>query len=216
MSDDPSASAPTPSEPTQTTEPTSEPSLLEGDPPPSDSASLLGGEPAAPPAPDAPAFGDALEMEAFKELLPEGTELDEELAGPFLEALNKSNSRAELASNMLAFQESVATKVSEQMAEQWGSLQREWKAETQAHPTLGGENYAKSLATARGLIETYAENPAALKQMLTLSGAGNSVHMVQLLNKLAELIPSEAEPVKGDVAPTDKNRATILFGGSQT
>jgi len=216
MSDDPSASEPTPSEPTQTTAPTSEPSLLEGDPPPSDAASLLGGEPPAPPSEAAPAFGDALEMEAFKELLPEGVELDEALATPFLEALNKSNSRAELATNMLAFQDSMAAQISEQMAEQWGSLQREWKAETQAHPTLGGENYAKSLATARNLIETHSENPAALKQMLTLSGAGNSVHLVQLLNALAEHIPGEAEPVKGDVAPTDKTRAQILFSGNKS
>lgn len=195
---EPPSTEPT-STPTSTTPPAEpkEPSLISGEP-----------EPKAEPEP-------ALDAEKLTALLPEGYQLDEALAPKFLETLNGFESREDLATKMLAFHKEMLDAADTAANSAWEATQDAWKNEMKADPEFGGEKLAASLATARTLIETHAKDPTeakAVKEFLDLTGAGNNLHMVRLLNRLAKAIPGEAKPVEGTPAPTDKSRAEKLFG----
>lgn len=207
-------------------EPTAEPSLLEessatpeADPaaePPAeveDEGSLLGGEPTTDPAEgdEVPEFGlDEVTGEALN--LPEGWEADPEALAPFLEDINTAGSRQEVAERMLARFAQVQERAQTELASEWSGFQKRMRDEVKAHPEYGGDNMEASLATARELIESYSENAAELKALLSMTGAGNSVHMVAFLNKLAAQLPREGKPVNGTPATTSPSRAERLFG----
>ena len=205
-------------EQTPQTEPQAEatPTQIETGPEPGTEQALLDDRPAESETPAQSPLGEPLTAESLTALLPEGAELDEGLAEPFLEAINGAESREDLAKNLLEFQSQMAQTLGDNLVRDWHALQEEWKTETRNHPEIGGANYKQSLATALSLIDTYAEDAAAFKQMLSLSGAGNSVHMVQFLNKLDSLIPKEPVPANGDPAPTEQSRAEKLFGSTAT
>lgn len=209
MSNEPDDPKPTNSDPTQT--PTPEPTPTD---PPAD-PSLIGGE----PKPAEPAFGlEPVEADAFKSLLPEGFEPDEALSTRFLEALNTADSREALAKSMIEIQSDMLKQADEAAAQAWSDTQDAWKDEVRADKEFGGDNLDRSLATARTLIETYAKDQAeatALKDFFALTGVGNSIHMVRLLNRLAAAVPGEAKPVEGTPSPTEKSRADKLFGATQ-
>jgi hypothetical protein len=169
-----------------------------------------------PPKPEEPAFGaDPLDAEKFKSLLPEGFAADEELSAKFLEAVNSAPSREAFAQQMISLQTEMLTKAETAATEAWEATQTAWKNEVTSDPEFGGDKLQTSLATARTLIETHAKDQAeakAIKEFFALTGAGNSIHMVRLLNRLAARIPGEAKPVEGTPAPTDLSRAERLFG----
>lgn len=179
------------------------------------SESLIGGKQEA----EAPAFGlEPVEADAFKSLLPEGFEPDEALSTRFLEALNTADSREALAKSMIEIQSDMLKQADEAAAQAWSDTQDAWKDEVRADKEFGGDNLDRSLATARTLIETYAKDQAeatALKDFFALTGVGNSIHMVRLLNRLAAAVPGEAKPVEGTPSPTEKSRADKLFGATQ-
>lgn len=216
MSTEPEPQTPPASPETNPTTPT-EPAA------PAQPTSLLGGEdPVTPatPEPAEPSFGlDPLDEEKLKAALPRGFELDTELAPKFLDAINTATSREEFAQKVLGLQAELLARADEAATAAWESTQTAWKTEVQNDPEFGGPKLAASLATARTLIETHAKDPAeaaAIKDFMNLTGAGNSLHMVRLLNRLAARIPGEAKPVEGTPAPTDKSRADKLFGTNAT
>lgn len=192
----------TPTEPT-TPEPPKEPSLLSDPTPP---------EPKVEPEPE-----PALDAEKLSALLPEGYKIDDALAPKFLETLNGFESREDLAKKMLTFHKEMLDAADAAANSAWDATQDAWKNEVRADPEFGGTNLDASLATARTLIETYAKDQAeaaAIKDFFTLTGAGNSIHMVRLLNRLAKAIPGEAKPVEGTPQPVNKARAEKLFGST--
>ena len=205
MSNEPADPKPNepPTEPTATTEPAAEPAQ---------SPSLIEGQPS--PAPEPHAFDAQLAPEAFKALLPEGYEPDEALSTRFLEALNGAESREALAKSMVEIQSDMLKQADDAAMQAWTDTQNAWQAEVKADKEFGGDKMDSALATARTLIETHAKDQAeatAIKEFFTLTGVGNSIHMVRLLNRLAAAIPGEAKPVEGTPSPTEKSRADKLF-----
>lgn len=183
---------PTQTEPTQTTNP---------DP-----------EPANPTQPEPPVFDIAeASLDVLKAKLPEGVELDEALASEFLTLLNGAKSRTELAEGLMDMQLKVAAQAEEAMTKAWNDTQETWKKEMEEDPKVGGTQLSANLAKAQEVINTYAENPDAVKELLTLTGAGNSVHMLKLLMAIASAIPGESAPVEGNPTTEVKPREQRLF-----
>lgn len=196
-----------PSTPTPPTTPTTP------DPAPAPAPSLISGE----PTPPAPAFGlDPLDAEKLTALLPEGFQLDETLSGKFLEALNSADSRESFAKSMVTLQAEMLQQSEEAANAAWQATQDRWKQEVQTDPEFGGEKLEKVLANTRTVIETHLspEEAKGLKDFLDLTGAGNSIHFVRLINRLASKIPGEATPVEGTPAATEKSRADRLFSST--
>ena len=209
---DPAAEAPKAEEPKA--EPKAEP---KGEEKPK---SLLDGD-------DGPKF-DAKEIaaEGLKAFLPEGAELDPVYGPKLVETINGATSREELAKGLIDLHTEMTTKAAEAQAEAWQSTITEWQEAVKADPVYGGANMEGSLANARQLVEQYggdvdkttgkvnAQQVTELKEALALTGIGNHVALVRLLNNLKAAIPGEAKPVEGKPAPTQKNRADSLFGGA--
>lgn len=183
---------PTQTEPTQTTNPNP--------------------EPANPTPPEPPVFDIAeASLDVLKAKLPEGTELNEALASEFLTLLNGAKSRTELAEGLMDMQLKVAAQAEEAMTKAWNDTQETWKKEMEEDPKVGGTQLSANLAKAQEVINTYAENPNAVKELLTLTGAGNSVHMLKLLMAIASAIPGESAPVEGNPTTEVKPREQRLF-----
>jgi len=206
---DPSSLLDTPpaGDPAPTDTPPGTPADPEGDPP-TEPSSLLDddGEP-TPFGADPVTAEQATAME-----LPDGVELNAEQLQPFLDLVNNANSRADIVQgslNMIAEQQNVAETA---ISEEWSATQNAWRDEVKADPTHGGEHFEKSLATARTVIETHAEDAKSLKELFTLTGMGNNIHMVRFLNAIAAATPGEAPPVSGNPAPVPASRAEKLFG----
>lgn len=169
-------------------------------------------EPTNPTQPEPPVFDIAeASLDVLKAKLPEGVELDEALASEFLTLLNGAKSRTELAEGLMDMQLKVAAQAEEAMTKAWNDTQTAWKKEMEEDPKVGGTQLSANLAKAQEVINTYAENPGAVKELLTLTGAGNSVHMLKLLMAIASAIPGESAPVEGNPTTEVKPREQRLF-----
>lgn len=194
------------SETTETTEQTTETKTETPAPP----DSLLGDNKTA----EQPSgFGiEEVSLETLDGKLPEGFELVEEDMSKFLDVVNSGTSRADIvekAVSLLAEREQAAI---DAQVSAWNEKMAEWQQEAQEHPEFGRGNFEKNLATARTLVETYAPDPAGLKDLLKVTGIGNSVAMIGFLTKLAEAIPGEGKPVDGTATPAPTSLADKLFG----
>lgn len=172
-----------------------------------------------PAAPEAPQF-DLTPVEALTDLVPEGFELDDEGSKEFLEIINGNNSRADLAKSLLSMYAKSMESLQTQQADLFKQTREAWRAEIAADPDYGGENQSKALARARETIETYGgttEQVESFKKFLALTGAGDTIHMVRLINRLRDAVPGEASPVDGSAGqPTPQGRATRLFPSMQS
>lgn len=165
--------------------------------------------------PEAPAFDIAeINVDSLKALLPEGAELDETLGTEFLGILNSSASRSEMAKGLLGLQAKIQEQSMTAVQTAWNNTNEGWITEMKADAEIGGEKLEANLAKARTVIETYADDPKALKELFALTGIGNNVHMAKLLIKLADAIPGESKPVDGAPTKTNKSRADRLFSTS--
>lgn len=200
------------SSPPPVTEPT--PTPTPNEPAPTEPTSLIT-EPVVPAAPEPPAFDvTELTFDTFKTMLPQDAQVNEPLAQDFLKLLNESKSRNDMAKGMIELQTKVFTQAQEQMATAWNTTQDGWKAEIQNDPQVGGDKLAANLAEAQGVINTYAADAAALKQLFGLTGVGNNIHMLRFLMNVAKAIPGEGKPVQGTAEPEAKTRADRLFTNS--
>jgi len=77
--------------------------------------------------------------------------------------------------------------------------------------TVGGAKLDANLAKAQEVINTYADDPAAMKEFLALTGAGNSIHMLKFLLKVSDALPREGAPVQGNPTTEVKPREQRLF-----
>lgn len=208
----------TPTEPSPTTTPTTAESTPEPKPEPTPEptppASLLGD-----PTPESTFGSDAVTAEAVQELIPEGFEPDAEALTGFIEMINGAESRSAIIGGSLELLAAQQVSAEEAMVTEWNSTQDAWRAEVTADKTLGGENEAASLAKALTVVTTYGGTPeqvSAVKEMFKLTGAGNHLAMVRLLNNIADAVPGEAVPVQGDLTSVAKSRADKLFGANAT
>ena len=155
-------------------------------------------------------------MDNLQTIVGKDNEIDPTFGPKFLELLNGATSKAGLAEGLLKLQNEMLEGAATEQAAAWDAYIKEMTDAVKADPKLGGVNEAQSLATARTVVERFGGTPeeiTALKQLLNVSGTGNSIHMVRLLNNISAAIPGEATPVGGSPTPTTKSRADKLFGG---
>lgn len=206
---------PPPNEPPTTPPTPNEPQNAAPQNPPADPATQTPADPATPaePAtPEPPAFDVAeVTLDAIKARLPQGAELDETLAADFLTKLNGAKSRGELAEQLVDMQIKMVSDAQEAFAQAWEDTQNGWKAEMQNDATVGGAKLDANLAKAQEVINTYADDPSAMKEFLALTGAGNSIHMLKFLLKVSDALPREGAPVQGNPITEVKPREQRLF-----
>lgn len=115
--------------------------------------------------------------------LPEGFELQEEMANEFLEILNGDSSPQDRANALIALHTKNLAEAQEADSKAWEKMQTEWRDEVKADSDVGGDKLQPALANIGKLLDEFGS--PELKGVFDMTGAGNNVHMIKFLNKIA-------------------------------
>lgn len=184
------------------------PSLIEAagqtvaEPAPVDPAAPI--DPAKPAAEPEPAF--VFKDEDFK--APEGFEVDPAAKSEFIALANEHKISPAAAEALVGLQAKLAKSGADTSTKAWQDMQTTWRGEVQAHPELGGDKLEGVLTNVAKLVDKYGS--ADFRQVMTLTGAGNNVHVIQFLNSVAKQLV-EAAPVTGAPVSSPQTLADSLY-----
>lgn len=198
------SSSETPADPPATTteqeqQPTAEATTEEGD------TSLLG-----EPKKEAEAEATAPEPLTVEDLsFEEGFEVNEELRDEFLTAINDQElSPKDRAQRLVDLQQKATKMASEASSQAWADTQKSWRDEVKADTEIGGDKLQPALDRVGRLVTEYGSDE--LLNVFALTGAGNNVHVIKFLNKMAAQL-TEGGPVSGGPATAPADAASKLF-----
>ena len=184
--------------------------------------------PKAPDAkpPETPAEeAKPLDPKDYKVELPEGLTQDDELLTSFLEGAAKGGMDNDSVNAVVA---SLAPKIAERLAapqKAWTELNTGWQDEIKAQPDIGGAKLEGTVSTIQKAIDlvsvgytdhtgkqvSAAEQALAVRQALTMTGAGNNPVLIRLFFDLAKThVEGGVVPGNGPAAPP-KTGATALY-----
>jgi len=152
-------------------------------------------------------------MEALK--FPENVEVDQEMATGLLGVLNDQNlPPAERAQALVDLHLKAVDAASEKASQFYRELQDEWVG--QAVKEFGGEEKLKPiLGDVAKLIDEFGGTPeqrTELRDLFSLTGAGNSPRMVGFLYNIAQKLAVEGKPATGgSPANAGRSAAEILY-----
>lgn len=191
-------SSPTP-EPTPT--PTTETPAVTPAAPAEAAPSLI-----AKPAEATPEFVP-LTAESIK--LAEGFTLADDVRDNFLGIMNdRTLSPAEQAQKLVDLSANMSKASAEAQEKAWADTQTEWQNAVRSDPEIGGDKLEPALGRIAQLAQKYGSSE--LMEVFALTGAGNNVHMVKFLDKIARDL-SEGQPVSGAPATAKPSLASRLF-----
>lgn len=148
-------------------------------------------EPPKPAEPAAPAEPIALTAEAIK--LPDGIEADKPTLEKFVGVMNDPKlTPTARAQALVDLQVEAAKAASEKASQLWAEKQTQWQDEVKADAEVGGAKLDATLAGISTLLNTYGT--PEVRQAFDETGAGNNVHIVKFLSKVAGLV-GEGKPV---------------------
>jgi hypothetical protein len=137
--------------------------------------------------------------------LPEGTTLDEQSATEFKGLAKELDLTQEQAQKLLDFGGAKIRAMTDAPYNLWVETQKNWQAEVQADPVIGGTKFEQSIKTANEVFIPSRSNPfvsspaeaAALRTALSFTGAGNNPDVVKLFVKMGKML-SEPGPMTGN------------------
>lgn len=148
-------------------------------------------------------------VEALKELVPEGAQVDEGLAKEFIEVLNGEGTPAERAKALMELHTRALTAAEQAQTQAWADVNAKWLEEIKTDPVIGGQHLEETRSQVAKVMDKYGS--PELKEMLALTGAGNSKAMVEFVLKVAADVV-EGKPVSGNAAPAaGGDTASLLF-----
>jgi hypothetical protein len=118
--------------------------------------------------------------------LPDGVAIDEGLATPFVELVNKHNIPREAVDEIVALQLKSMQSNSEAGSRAWEDMQKQWTDEINADPELGGQAWSKHEPAIGQMLDKYGS--PEVRAALDLTGAGNNPHVVRMFAKLAAAV----------------------------
>jgi hypothetical protein len=191
---------------TQTEVPAETPSLIEA-------AAVAPAEPTSPETPPAetapkpePTPEFVFKEEDFK--APEGFIVDPAAKAAFIELANEFKISPEAAERLVGLQAKLAKDGAEAQTKAWTDMQMEWRGAVETDPNIGGDKLPGVLSNVAKLVDKYGSDD--FKQVMTLTGAGNNIHVVNFLHNIAkELV--EASPVVGAPVSSPATLADSLF-----
>ena len=131
--------------------------------------------------------------------LPEGFTVDQPVMDKFLGILNDQKmSLADRANGLANLQAEVLKSQSEKAMADWEAMNATWQDEVKADPEIGGAKLDGTLSAISTLINTHGS--PELRQIMDATGAGNNVHVVRFMAKIATLL-GEGRPATGTPSP---------------
>lgn len=128
----------------------------------------------------------------------------------FISLLNDDKmTKAELGQKLIDLQQDFLQKQSDDLTAEWTRQQEEWQEQVRADPEVGGEKMEPALAEIAKLVNEYGTPEVA--DILTNTGAGNNVHIVKMMHKIAKALNEGNGHANGTPAPETKTAAQKLF-----
>lgn len=156
--------------------------------------------------PAAPAV-EPLKAEDIK--LPEGFALDDPTRDSLLSALNDDKlTPQERGQKLVDLGAQLVQKVHEDNYKLWTDQQTAWQDEVRTDPEIGGDKLAPTLGEISKLVDKYGT--PEVRQIMDSTGAGNNIHIVRMLSKIAKDL-SEGSPVSGGPAQAKESLADRLY-----
>lgn len=141
---------------------------------------------------------------------PEGAVVLDSVRDEFLDVINNAEmSPAERANALVSLSNKVLEGASEANSTAWTQQQESWQNEVRNDPEIGGAKFQGTMEAVGRLVEEYGSQE--LREVLDLTGAGNSVHLVRFLNKLAGQLTESSTPIPGVAPATAETAANRLF-----
>lgn len=148
-----------------------------------------------------------LTAEAIK--LPEGLEVSDAMMEKFLGVMNdQTMDPVTRAQALVDLQAEAAKEASEKNAELWRDTQEQWVNEVRNDKDIGGEKFQSTIDRVSKLVDQYGSEE--LRDVFALTGAGNNVHVIKFLNKIAAVL-TEGGPVAGSPGSQARTAAEILY-----
>jgi hypothetical protein len=99
------------------------------------------------------------------------------------------------------------------------TLAREWLAEAQADPEIGGERFTDTVTKATAGVEWMFPNPEvrqAMKDWFTRTALGNHKEFIRAMSRLGAALQEDRPLTRagGDGQPDLKSTADVLFGAT--
>ena len=156
--------------------------------------------------------GDTAAPDDYEFTIPEGYELDAELADISKPAFKEAGLTQDQAQNLVEkLGPQILTKLGEKQAAQWKAVQSAWAKEFKADPEYGGKNLDASLGNvARARDYLGPEFTASIK----LLGGNNNPAVLKALAKVGKALGEDA-PGFGKPAAVAKSAAERLYPNDQ-
>ena len=152
---------------------------------------------------------EAVTLTADNVKLPEGFEAHSETLTSFLDIMNDNKLEpGARAQALVDLQAKVLTQASEANSAAWDTLQTQWQDEVKADPDVGGAKLQQSLASVGKLVDQFGS--PELRQVFDTTGAGNNVHVVKFLSKIASQL-TEGGPSLGMPSGQAADAASRMF-----
>lgn len=111
---------------------------------------------------------------------------------------DKLDSKARVQ-KLVDLQTEVATAASERASQLWDQTQELWTKELTNDPVVGGAKLEESKVQVGKLLDTYGS--PELRQILDLTGAGNNVHLMKFLVRVAQVANERVAPPPNPATP---------------
>jgi hypothetical protein len=121
---------------------------------------------------------------------------------------DKEMSPKDRANALVALQVKAAQAASEASSQAWSEMQTKWRDEVKADPEIGGEKLQPALGRVGKLLNEFGSEE--LSSVLDLTGAGNNIHVVKFLDKVAQKL-TEGGAVPGLPSGQTTTAAQRLF-----
>jgi hypothetical protein len=138
--------------------------------------------------------------------LPDGVEIDADLAAEAMPVLKDAGVDREGANKLAAFIAKQREKEAAAVSDNWDRVNREWQETSKKDLEIGGDKFDASLAAANKVVTKFGT--PEFREWLTASGGGNHPEMIRLLARVGNAI-SDDKPVgsktvsaKADIAST--------------
>lgn len=146
--------------------------------------------------------------------VPEGLEVDETVAKPFVEIVNKFGLGRDAVAELVTLQANAMKAASEKSTQVWTKMQEDWTAAVKADPDIGGEKLAPALGQIAKLIDHY--KIPELRAAFDLTGAGNNPHVIKFLSKIANDLGESHFVAPNSPSGGAKTAAEILYPNQKT
>lgn len=140
--------------------------------------------------------------------IPEGFTIDEAQRDGFLALANELKLPAETANKLVAFQANLSKAASEGTSKAWEEHNKTWQNEVRADPEIGGQKLDGVLSGISKVIDQYGS--PELRQALASTGAGNNIHVVRFIHKIAGVL-TEAGPISGSPGKVAQSLENLLY-----